>query len=322
VTILVTGAAGFIGGHLCRRLIAAGETVVGCDNLNAYYDPALKRARLAWIGDDRFRFETLDVAEPEAFAALVNAVRPRHVVHLAAQAGVRYSLDNPFAYERANVAGHLSVLEAVRHAVDRPQLLYASSSSVYGDRPLEAGRGFREDDRVDRPASLYAATKAACELLSAAYATLYDLGATGLRFFTVYGPWGRPDMAYYSFTDRILRGEPIEVYGEGRMARDFTYVDDIIEGLTGLLARPAAPGEHRVFNIGGDQPRGLMDMIGIIERELGVEARKIMRPMQPGDVTSTWADVSRLHALTGYAPRTSLEEGLETFVRWRLTYPG
>jgi UDP-glucuronate 4-epimerase len=318
MTVLVTGAAGFIGAALSERLLAQGARVVGVDSLNSYYDPALKQARLQRLVHPRFSFHALDVAEADAFAALLQAERPQFVVHLAAQAGVRYSLDNPFAYERANVAGHLSVLEAVRHAAVRPRLLYASSSSVYGDRPLEERRGFREDDPVDAPASLYAATKRACELLSGAYARLYGLAPTGLRFFTVYGPWGRPDMAYFSFTEKMLAGEAIEVFGQGRMARDFTYIDDIIDGIVALMDAPQPPdGEHRLFNIGDSSPRGLMEMISILERALGVEAKKVMLPMQPGDVTSTYADISRLSALTGYAPKVPLEEGLERFVAWR-----
>lgn len=320
MTVLVTGAAGFVGAHLCKRLLEQGETVVGVDDLNAYYDPALKHARLGWLDHARFRFQHMNVAEAPAFTALVEQERPSCIVHLAAQAGVRYSIENPFAYERANVAGHLSVLEAVRHAKHRPQLLYASSSSVYGDRPLDPSRGFSEDDPVDRPVSLYAATKRSGELFSTTYANLYGIASTGLRFFTVYGPWGRPDMAYFLFADAILKGEPIEVFGQGRMARDFTYIDDIVDGVVALMAAPPAAGEHRIFNIGDSQPRGLMTMIDILERALGVEAKKIMKPMQPGDVTATYADVSRLHALTGYAPKVSLEEGLSRFVAWRKGY--
>lgn len=322
MTVLVTGAAGFVGAHLTRRLLDSGERVVGVDSLNAYYDPALKHARLRWLEHPRFSFHHLDVAEAQAFAALVEAERPRQLVHLAAQAGVRYSLENPFAYERANVAGHLSVLEAVRHATERPELLYASSSSVYGDRPLGEGKGFSEDDPVDRPVSLYAATKRACELLSGTYAHLYGIGSYGLRFFTVYGPFGRPDMAYFGFTEKMLAGDPIEVFGKGRMARDFTYVDDIVDGIIALSRKPAAAGDHRLFNIGDSHPRGLMEMISILEGALGIEAKKIMRPMQPGDVTATYADISRLNALTGYSPKVTLEEGLERFVAWRRGYLG
>ena len=320
MTVLVTGAAGFIGAHLSHRLLALGETVVGVDDLNPYYDPALKLGRLDWLDQSRFRFQHLDVADAPAFAAVVEREQPRCIVHLAAQAGVRYSIENPFAYERANVAGHLSVPEAVRHATRTPQLLYASSSSVYGNRPLDPGRGCSDEDPVDQPVSLYAATKRSCELFSAAYANLYGIASTGLRFFTVYGPWGRPDMAYYLFADAIVKGEPIDVFGQGEMARDFTYIDDIVDGVVALMNAPPAEGEHRIFNIGDSRPRGLMTMIQILEKALGVEAKKIMKPMQPGDVTATYADVSRLHALTGYAPKIPLEEGLPRFVAWRRGY--
>jgi len=238
----------------------------------------------------------------------------KRIVHLAAQAGVRYSLENPFAYERSNLAGHLSILEAARHNAVQ-HLVYASSSSVYGDRPLE-GSGFREDDPTVTPVSLYAATKRSCELLSQSYAKLYGFPQSGLRFFTVYGPWGRPDMAYFSFTRKIARGEPIEVYGEGRMARDFTYIDDIVDGIVGVLDHPPALGGHEVYNIGDSQPVGLMEMISTLEAALGAEAEKIMRPMQPGDVTATYADVSKLNALIGYRPKVPLKEGLEKFAAW------
>ena len=314
--VLVTGAAGFIGHATAHRLLARGESVIGIDNLNDYYDPALKQARLATFeGLGGFRFVRGDIADADAVASLVREHGVRRVVHLAAQAGVRYSIDNPFAYERSNLAGHLAVLEACRHAPDFAHLVYASSSSVYGDRPL-TGQGFREDDPVDMPVSLYAATKRACELVSQSYARLYGFPQTGLRFFTVYGPWGRPDMAYFGFTRKILAGEPIEVYGEGRMARDFTYVDDIVDGIVGALDHVPPPGENRILNIGDSHPVGLMDMIATLESALGREAGKIMRPMQPGDVTATYADVSRLHALTGYQPRVMLTEGLGRFVAW------
>jgi len=314
--VLVTGAAGFIGHATAHRLLARGESVIGIDNLNDYYDPALKQARLATFeGLSGFRFVRGDIADADAVASLVRAHGVRRVVHLAAQAGVRYSIDNPFAYERSNLAGHLAVLEACRHAPDFVHLVYASSSSVYGDRPL-TGQGFREDDPVDMPVSLYAATKRSCELVSQSYARLYGFPQTGLRFFTVYGPWGRPDMAYFGFTRKILAGEPIEVYGEGRMARDFTYIDDIVDGIVGALDHAPAAGENRILNIGDSHPVGLMDMIATLESALGREAGKIMRPMQPGDVTATYADVSRLHALTGYRPKVMLTEGLGRFVAW------
>jgi UDP-glucuronate 4-epimerase len=320
--ILLTGAAGFIGHATAHRLLARGETVIGIDNLNDYYDPALKQARLATFeGQAGFHFVKGDIADPDAVAALVRAHGVRHVIHLAAQAGVRYSLENPFAYERSNLAGHLAILEACRHAPDFEHLVYASSSSVYGDRPL-AGAGFREDDPVDAPVSLYAATKRAGELISQSYANLYRFPQTGLRFFTVYGPFGRPDMAYFGFTQKILKGEPIEVYGEGRMARDFTYVDDIVDGIVGALDHAPPRGENRILNIGDSHPVGLMTMIETLEAALGRQAQKIMRPMQPGDVTATYADVSKLHQLTGYKPQVMLAEGLQRFVDWYRDFYG
>ena len=316
MAVIVTGAAGFIGMHVCERLLARGERVVGVDTFNAYYDVALKEARAARLaGQPGFDMARIDVADARAFEMLVQQVAPNRIVHLAAQAGVRYSLDNPFAYERTNVAGQLSVLEACRHGPSVRHLIYASSSSVYGDRPL-GGAGFREDEVLAAPASLYAATKRAGELMGETYAGLFGLGLTGLRFFTVYGPWGRPDMAYYGFTQKILAGEPIEVFGQGRMARDFTYIDDIVDGVMGVIDHPPGRGEHRIFNIGDSRPVGLMDMIAILERALGREAVKRMRPMQPGDVTATYADIGRLAALCGYAPKVTLEAGLPKFVEW------
>ena len=315
LTVVVTGAAGFIGAAVCERLLSRGDAVIGVDEFNAYYDPALKRARVAALtGRDGFRMVEQDVADAAALAAVVGAPDVTGVVHLAAQAGVRYSIDNPFAYERSNLAGHLSVLEACRHAPSVRHLVYASSSSVYGDR---AGSGaFSEDDPVDRPVSLYAATKRSGELISQSYASLYGFPMSGLRFFTVYGPWGRPDMAYFSFTRKILAGEPIEVFGQGRMARDFTYIDDIVDGIVGVLDRPGPAGSHRLFNIGDNRPVGLMRMIELLETALGCAADKVFLPMQAGDVTETYADISRLHALTGYAPQVKLEEGIPRFVDW------
>jgi len=319
--VIVTGAAGFIGMHVAERLLDRGEAVIGIDVFNDYYDPRLKAARAARLeGRPGFSMIRLDIAEHEALLDLVRQSGARRIVHLAAQAGVRYSIDNPFAYERSNLAGHLAVLEACRHAgVDN--LVYASSSSVYGDRPIDGG-GFRETDPVDAPVSLYAATKRSCELISASYARLYGFPQSGLRFFTVYGPWGRPDMAYYGFTRNILAGESIEVYGEGKMARDFTYVDDIVDGIIGVLDHPPPPGGHEVYNIGDSHPVGLMDMITTLERILGREAVKVMRPMQAGDVTATYADISKLKALTGYQPKVELAEGLARFAEWWPTYHG
>jgi UDP-glucuronate 4-epimerase len=308
MTVLVTGAAGFIGRAVCERLLDRGDSVLGLDNFNAYYDPALKEARAKTLaGRPGFAMARGDIADA--------ALGARRVVHLAAQAGVRYSLENPFAYERSNLAGHLAVLEACRRAPGFVHLVYASSSSVYGDRA--DGVAFSEADPVDAPVSLYAATKRACELMSTTYAHLHGLPQTGLRFFTVYGPWGRPDMAYFSFTEKILAGQPIEVYGEGRMARDFTYIDDIVDGVLGALDRPPSAGVNRILNVGDNRPVGLLDMIGILERALGREAVKIMKPMQPGDVRSTFANIDRLAALTGYQPKVAIEDGLKSFVDWR-----
>ncbi|WP_066681827.1 NAD-dependent epimerase/dehydratase family protein [Caulobacter sp. CCH9-E1] len=317
--VIVTGAAGFVGYHVAERLLDRGEAVIGVDVFNAYYDPALKEARAARLqGRDGFAMVRMDIADHDALAALVKTSGARRVIHLAAQAGVRYSLENPFAYERSNLAGHLSVLEACRHA-DVEHLVYASSSSVYGDRPLN-GDGFKETDPAESPVSLYAATKRSCELLSQSYARLYGFPQSGLRFFTVYGPWGRPDMAYYGFTEKMLKGEPIEVYGEGRMARDFTYIDDIVDGVLGVLDHPPAQGGHEIYNIGDNDPVGLMDMITTLETALGLEAQKVFRSMQPGDVTATFANIDKLHALCGYKPKVKLEEGLAKFVAWRRAY--
>ena len=315
MTVVVTGAAGFIGMHVAQRLLQRGETVVGVDDFNAYYDVALKELRAGRLATyPGFRMVRADIADAEAMAELVRSSGAKRVVHLAAQAGVRYSIENPFAYQRSNLQGHLSILEACRHnSVEH--LVYASSSSVYGDRPL-AGQGFREDDPTVSPVSLYAATKRSCELMSQSYASLYGLPQSGLRFFTVYGPMGRPDMAYFSFTEKIMAGEPIQVFGEGRMARDFTFIDDIVDGVMGVLDKPPAHGGHEIYNIGDSSPVGLMEMISTLETALGREAVKVMRPMQAGDVTATWADVSRLTALTGYAPKVALAEGLGRFVTW------
>ena len=317
--IIVTGAAGFVGAAVCERLLQRGERVTGFDNFNAYYDVALKEARVARLtAMPGFSMVRGDLADAAAVAALVGKA-PR-VIHLGAQAGVRHSIEAPFEYERSNLAGHLSVLEACR-AAGSAHLVYASSSSVYGERP-EAGAAFRETDAAVRPSSLYAATKRANELMSEAYASLYKLPQTGLRFFTVYGPWGRPDMAYFSFTRKILAGEPIEVFGQGQMARDFTYIDDIVDGVLGALDNPPPAGEQRILNIGAGRPVELMDMIAFLEEALGKKGEKIFRPMQPGDVTRTSADISALTSLTGYQPKVTLEEGLKRFVAWYRAYHG
>lgn len=319
MTTVVTGAAGFVGAALCGRLLERGDAVVGVDDFNAYYAVSLKVARADRLTVHReFEMRRLDVADSDAVAALVAELRPERVIHLAAQAGVRHSIDNPFAYQRANVAGHLSVLEACRRTDSVRHLLYASSSSVYGERSIDGP--FREEEAADTPTSLYAATKRSAELMSAAYARLYGLPQTGLRFFTVYGPWGRPDMAYYKFTRAIASGEPIEVYGEGRMARDFTYIDDILDGIVGALDHPPEQGEHRLFNIGDSRPVGLMRMIEILEQALHRPALKRFVPMQLGDVSATYADISKLHALCGYQPKVTLEEGLPRFVEWWREY--
>jgi len=321
MSVIVTGAAGFIGQALAKRLLAQGEVVVGIDNFNSYYDTSLKRARVGQLlQNKRFKLIELDIAEDEAIARVFSEENPTCVFHLAAQAGVRYSIDNPLAYAHSNLTGHLSILEAVRKTKSVQHLIYASSSSVYGDR--SANGAFRESDVADEPNSLYAATKRSGELISTSYGRLYGIPLTGLRFFTVYGPWGRPDMAYFSFTRKILAGEPIEVYGEGRMSRDFTYIDDIIDGVLGAAANPPPAGKNNILNIGDSQPVGLLAMIETLERAIGIEARKIYRPMQLGDVTATYADIRKLASLCGYAPKISLEIGIPRFVEWYKDYYG
>lgn len=314
--ILITGAAGFIGHAAALRLLGEGQSVIGIDNFNDYYDPALKKARVATLQDHPgFKLLTGDVADPDTISYVVQRNGIRRVIHLAAQAGVRHSMNAPFAFQRANLAGHLSVLEGCRRASHFEHLVYASSSAVYGNRPL-SGPGFNEDDTVDRPVSLYAATKRACELMSESYASVYGFPQTGLRLFSVYGPWGRPDMAYFKFTRSILAGEPIEVYGQGLMTRDFTYIDDIVDGIMGAFERPPTRGQHRILNIGDHEPIGLLTMIKTLETVLGRSADIIMRPMQPGDVVATYANVTRLQNLTGYQPQINLADGLTRFVDW------
>jgi UDP-glucuronate 4-epimerase len=317
--VLVTGAAGFIGSHLCRALLARGEEVIGLDNLNAYYDPALKQARLDWIGAAPnaagFRFHRIDLADHEAVLGLV-AAHPGidRIAHLGAQAGVRHSLDAPFAYTAANVTGHLAILEAARRAEGRIRhTVYASTSSVYGKR--EDGP-FRETDRTDRPASLYAATKGAGELMSSAYSDLYGLALTGLRFFTVYGPWGRPDMAYWLFTEAMLAGRPIRLFNQGIAQRDFTYVGDIVAGIMAALDHPPPRPAHRVYNIGNNRPEELLTLVALLEELLGVQAIRALEPAQPGDVPRTSADVSAMARDFGWRPTTSLRDGLGHFVAW------
>ena len=326
--VLVTGAAGFVGAFAARRLLEAGKRVVGLDNLNAYYDPALKDGRLAWLTPhEGFDFRRMDLADREGVAALFAEFEFSHVVHLGAQAGVRYSIENPHAYADANLTGFLNILEGCR-AAKSAHLVYASSSSVYGGNRKTP---FRVSDSVDHPVSLYAATKKANELMAHSYADLYGLASTGLRFFTVYGPWGRPDMAYWLFTQAILEGRPIKVFNNGDMLRDFTYVDDIVESVLRLVPRPPKadpdfdrmnpdPGRswapHRVFNIGNSRSEKLMDLISLIEQATGREAVKEFLPMQPGDVQATFADVSALEAEVDFAPKTPLSEGIPRFVEW------
>lgn len=321
--VLVTGAAGFIGSHVAARLLAEGADVVGVDDLNPYYDPALKRARLARLAHARFRFVALDVADGAAVDALFAELRPTLVVHLAAQVGVRYSLSDPAAYTRANYLGFANVAEACRrHPVGH--LLFASSSSVYGANTKQP---FAETDPVDHPVSLYAATKRANELHAHAYAERFGIPSTGMRFFTVYGPWSRPDMATWGFAEALLAGRPIALFNGGEMRRDLTYVDDVVDAALRLLVRPPAPGggyggpdrsdaPFRVLNVGRGAPVGLLELVRGMEAAFGVTATIELRPLQPGDVPETFADVSALAAVTGYRPETPLPVGLDAFARW------
>ena len=330
--ILVTGAAGFIGMHVSEKLLARGDQVVGLDNLNDYYDPQLKRDRLARLTpNSRFRFVQLDVADRDAMAALFANEQFDRVVHLAAQAGVRYSLVNPQAYIDSNIVGFTNILEGCRHGGVQ-HLAYASSSSVYGSN---TAMPFREDQNIDHPVSMYAATKKANELMAHTYSHLFGLPTTGLRFFTVYGPWGRPDMALFLFTQAILEGRPIDVFNHGKMVRDFTYVDDIVEGVVRVLDRVATPdpafdparpdpahssAPYRVFNIGNNNPVKLMDFIEAIEKAVGRTATKNFLPLQDGDVPATFADVSALAEWTGFTPSTGVSEGIARFVAWYRAY--
>ena len=309
--VMVTGAAGFIGYHVAAALLGRGIEVVGVDDLNAYYDVRLKQARLARLGKG-FVFHRLDLADHDGLASLGEGVEV--VVHLAAQAGVRYSLEQPFAYAAANLTGHLSVLEMVRHRKSVKHLIYASSSSVYG---TGSALPYVEDARADQPSSLYAATKRADELMSRSYTHLFGLKQTGLRFFTVYGPWGRPDMAYFGFAEAIMAGEPVTLYDEGRLKRDFTYIDDIVAGILGVFDHP--PGDealHRLFNIGNHRAEYVTDLVRLLEERLGRKAVIVSRPKPEADPIETCADVSALGALCGYAPTTRLEVGIARFVDW------
>jgi UDP-glucuronate 4-epimerase len=331
-TILVTGAAGFIGYHVSHRLLAKGFDVIGLDNLNAYYDVNLKQGRLDFLRPyDQFKFYQLDLSHREAIEQLFAKYSPTYVIHLAAQAGVRYSLENPHAYVDSNLVGFVNILEGCRNNGVK-HLVYASSSSVYGaNRQIP----FSTQDRVDHPVSLYAATKKANELMAYTYSHLYHLPTTGLRFFTVYGPWGRPDMAYYKFVDAIANNRPIQVFNYGHMQRDFTYIDDVVEGILLTLMRPplntqtstqasdlltAAP--YKVYNLGNHSPVELLTFIAILEKLLGKKAIREMLPMQPGDVATTYADVTDLMADVGFAPNTPLETGLARFVDWYQKYHG
>jgi UDP-glucuronate 4-epimerase len=339
MTVLVTGAAGFVGYHLSRRLLEQGTPVLGFDNVNPYYDPALKRARIAQLEATAatrgipFQLLEADLEDQAAVEAAFAEHKPRKVVNLAAQAGVRYSIENPAAYIQSNLVGFGHVLEGCRHhGVEH--LVYASSSSVYGGN---TNLPFSEHQGVDHPVSLYAASKKANELMAHTYSHLYGLPATGLRFFTVYGPWGRPDMALFLFTKAMLAGEPIQVFNQGRMVRDFTYVGDIVESLVRLLAKPAAPdpafdpanpdpatswAPHRLFNIGNSNPTPLMAYIEALEEALGITATKEFLPMQPGDVPATAADTSALEAWIGFRPNTPVQEGVAQFVAWYREFYG
>jgi len=323
VKILVTGAAGFIGMHVSQLLLRRGDTVLGLDSLNTYYDPQLKRDRLARLmPQPGFRFAHMDLAARAGIEELFADERFDAVVHLAAQPGVRYSLANPHAFIDSNIVGFMNVLEGCRHA-KVAHLVYASSSSVYGGN---ATMPFSERDNVDHPVSLYAATKKANELMAHTYSHLFGLPTTGLRFFTVYGPWGRPDMALFTFTKAIAEGRPIDVYNHGEMVRDFTYIDDIAEGVVRVLDRQATPdparseAPYRVFNIGNGDPVPLMSYIEAIESALGMKAHKKFLPLQPGEMVSTFADVAELAEWTGFRPRTGVREGVQRFVAWYRDY--
>jgi UDP-glucuronate 4-epimerase len=330
--ILVTGSAGFIGFHLARKLLDQGWQVIGIDNLSNYYDPQLKKDRLALLECYRdFTFHMVDIKDKVDVDEIFDRYKPEYIVNLAAQAGVRYSLQNPYAYIDSNIVGFMNILEACRH---NPicHLIFASSSSVYGGNKLAP---FSTDHNVDHPGSLYAATKKSNELMAHTYSHLYGIPTTGLRFFTVYGPWGRPDMAYFSFTKSIIEGKPIRVFNHGKMERDFTYIDDIVLGIVKLINRPPMPNPnwdervdsistsfapYKIYNIGNNEPVSLMRFIGVLEGLIGKKAEKIFMDMQPGDVLRTYADVTDLERDIGFRPSTSIEEGLARFVDWFRSY--
>jgi len=330
--ILVTGAAGFIGFHLAKRLLAQQNEVIGLDNVNDYYEVSLKEARLAQLqGQQGFRFYKMDLVDREGLPRVFKEHKPEIVVNLAAQAGVRYAEKNPYAYVDSNLVGFMNILECCRHGGVK-HLVFASSSSVYG---ANTKMPFSVHDNVDHPISLYAATKKANELMAHTYSHLYNVPATGLRFFTVYGPWGRPDMALFMFTKAILHGRPIDVFNFGKMQRDFTYIDDIVEGVVRVMGKTPEPNlgwsgktpdpgtslaPYKIYNIGNNQPVELMRFIEVLEQQLGRKAEKNMLPMQPGDVPATWADVDDLVRDVGFKPNTRIEEGLERFVAWYRSY--
>lgn len=321
--ILLTGAAGFIGFHTATALLARGDEVVGVDNLSPFYSVRLKEARLAQLEVARgFSFKKLNLSEKNSLRDNMGDEQFDAVIHLAAQASVRYSIDHPFEYTDANVSGHLSVLEFCRAQRNLKHLVYASSSSVYGGNTKLP---FSEEDAVDHPVSLYAATKRAGELMSHTYSHLFGIPQTGLRFFTVYGPWGRPDMAYWSFTENVLQGKPIRIFNNGDMSRDFTYIDDIVKGVLSVLDGPpdAAIGvPHRIYNIGNNKPEKLLYFVELVEKFTGKIAEKIMEPMQPGDVHATYADIEAISRDFDFTPTTSLEEGLPRFIDWYKSYNG
>ena len=312
--ILVTGAAGFIGCQVCESLLGAGRDVIGLDCVNAYYDPVLKRDRLASLADKkRFRFVQADIADLDEMQANLAIADITHIIHLAAQAGVRHSLEQPFAFGHSNLAGHLSMLELARRAPKLEHFLYASSSSVYGDR----GGPFKETDRVDAPASLYAATKRACELISESYARVFGIAQTGLRFFSVYGGWGRPDMAYWIFTERLLRNEVIDLFGSGAMSRDLTHISDIVPAICALMhLPPEGPVPHALFNLGNADPIRVDALIDLLERITGRTAQRRFAAAPPGDVRETFADISAAKARCDFSPRMGIEAGMREFVAW------